>query len=82
MSNILGGILTPEEEEAWKQLEEEINKANFVQPVSIWPYEAIPQLMPINGSNPNPIKCECGAEKTYGPDTPGHATWCPKWRKP
>lgn len=26
--------------------------------------------------------CECGAEKTYGPDTPFHSTWCPKYRTP
>lgn len=25
-------------------------------------------------------KCECGAEKVYGPNT-GHATWCPMWSK-
>lgn len=28
------------------------------------------------------LKCECGGEKTYGIDTPFHAAWCPKYKKP
>ncbi len=24
------------------------------------------------------VKCECGAETVYGPNT-GHSQWCPKW---
>lgn len=24
------------------------------------------------------IECECGAEAVYGPDSPGHASYCPK----
>lgn len=28
------------------------------------------------------LKCECGAESTYGTDTPFHASYCPKYKKP
>lgn len=27
----------------------------------------------------NTAKCECGAEKTYGPNTNFHSSWCPKY---
>lgn len=25
------------------------------------------------------IECECGAEKVYGPNFPGHSFYCPKY---
>lgn len=40
------------------------------------------KIKPIGNTSQYSTVCECGSEKTYGPDTPFHSTWCPKWKAP